>query len=316
MFFRLLHFLIFSLRYWNIYAACTSEMIVNDLTSMNTALDCAETGLTASIFVSTSFTTSSTFSILTTPNEVTIYGSHSSPPLIAISFPARRLFFITNSKITFKDIRMSGSNSGGVFSIFASQLKIQNVTLAPTDSAQSFVTKGGAISANRSSVVLESAIINNWKVQNGGCIWMYDSNLLINLSTFLYNTASQSGGVLYAEGMGSFSVDVLQSDFTGNIAGDGGGAIYASGKSILNISDTILGNNTADLGSAVYFSSTNTASTLSLARSIIEFNTGDSTGAIYGIAASICLANITCANNKGKRDGNIYLSNILSVFHL
>jgi len=149
------------------------------------------------------------------------------------------------------------------------------------------------------------AIFNN-QASNGGGIDLGSNGRLTMLNCSMTgNTASSSGGALYAHN--DTVVIINTSTITGNRANGGdGGAIYGDSRSaMLFTNSTITGNSASGSGGGIYTYGTGTLSTVSstIARNVAN-NRGGGISADFG---SVDLSNSTISGNSAQSGGGIYL---------
>ena len=124
---------------------------------------------------------------------------------------------------------------------------------------------GGAIQINDGSVEIKNSVLSfNEAGRNGGAIYVYNGNLVVDKDTVIsYNIANQDGGAIYANSKAD--AVKIAGRYIGNRAKEEGGAIYVnssvSGDSGVKISNAeMLGNIASENGGAVYVDVDNTVS--------------------------------------------------------
>lgn len=139
------------------------------------------------------------------------------------------------------------NNYGGVINAQNSSVTISDAIFEYSISGRS----GGVVCTKNSSInVSNCSFTNNNALRKGGALTLYaNSSLMVFNSTFMYNTASDSGGALYLAGTSRSIID--DSRFIYNVAEESGGAIFTSIKTAVNITRSIIRNNTADRGAGL-----------------------------------------------------------------
>ena len=132
---------------------------------------------------------------------------------------------------------------------------IRNVSFSVQNSSfshNSVTANGGVLHVEESKVIIQQSFFEANKASgDGGVIYtnFYPSTILVHDSTFINNQAGGDGGVMYI-GRANCKVRVCESSFVFNNATDRGGAFVILG-STLNITDTFINGNTANLGGAI-----------------------------------------------------------------
>ena len=158
---------------------------------------------------------------------------------------------ITNSgDLTLQNSTISGSNSpsfeaGGILNASGATLNVQSSSFTGNGAPEA----GGAISNEQGTVMIQASSFTGNNASQGAAINSNSGSVTVQGSTFLSNTASATGGAIYAQN--STKVTLLNSTLTGNSAGNNGGALYlptASG-SLANV--TLSANTSGGPGSAI-----------------------------------------------------------------
>ena len=201
----------------------------------------------------------------------------------------------------------SANNGGGIFSNGMTNLTDVNVT-----NNTALYNGGGIGNGSRAALtVTTSTISQNLAGISGGGISEsgdFGGRLTINNSTISNNTAAQGGG-----GIRSYRapVEIRGSIISGNSApGSRGGGIYSeSVNSKLNLTDSIIRDNSAIDGGGVV----SDGSITSIINTTINNNsaTGGNGGGIYtyGPGSSVKVTNSTISINTAKVGGGIFNSN-------
>lgn len=90
--------------------------------------------------------------------------------------------------------------------------------------------------------------INNMVHYHGGALYTDDSNVSVE-DTILVNNSAINGGGLYVAS--ESNIATIRSDFHSNLAGDRGGAITIRWRSTIAINETNIFNNTAGWGTSI-----------------------------------------------------------------
>jgi predicted outer membrane repeat protein len=155
---------------------------------------------------------------------------------------------------------------------------------------------GGAIRAPDVAIVVFNSVFTGNSSQYGGAIYNGDSgSLTITGSTFSHNSATNSGGAIYAA-----TATVTSSTFTDNDSDYNGGAISAGTATVT--ASTFTGNDAND-GGAIY-----AATTATITDSTFTGNSTERGGAIYA-ATTVTITDSTFTGNSATNVGGaIYAS--------
>ena len=162
-------------------------------------------------------------------------------------------------------------------------------------------TNNGAIYANGCTITANGLEATGNKSKNGGVIYVSGKSTTVeaNNSTFSNNTATASGGVVYAE---KSTVTFIGGAIAENTAKNGGVA-YSDAANI-SFNGTVISENTAsESGGAVYADAAN----ISLTDTEISGNASTASGgAIYSSASQITLSGGKASENTAKGGGVVY----------
>jgi hypothetical protein len=160
---------------------------------------------------------------------------------------------------------------------------------------------GGAIYSNN-NVLMTNIDFSDNSASRGGAVSLNGSQLATLLdSTFTNNSGYNSGGGIYAIGVGELRIKRVT--MTGNQAslGSGGGVYEEIGQDgIFNVSDSIFSSNHASYGGGIYLTEEYNAynTQLDISHSEISLNTAEiSGGGIYVNSNNVTLNNITISGN-------------------
>jgi predicted outer membrane repeat protein len=180
-------------------------------------------------------------------------------------------------------------------------------------SAQNFLVREGDVQ-EEALTIIDSTFEENGARQNGGCIFVSGTNIMINGSRFANNTAQSQGGAVYIAStrLTTDGVSVIEgSKFISNRASIGGGAIYAPAS--VQISNSAFVSNTAHLrgGGAIYTGGRH--SNIAVTKSIFERNSAAYCGVfdIDELNHDVKIEDSTFSLNTAT--GNSDISSILSI---
>ena len=155
---------------------------------------------------------------------------------------------VTNSTISGNS---ASANGGGIFNGSQAALTITNSTV----SGNSASTGGGVHNGwNATLTVANSTISGNSASNRGGGISSIVGTLSVANSTISNNSAGYGGGIYYDTFFRNHpaNLTVISSTIAGNAASDEGGGIYNSDVSPLDISGSIVAENTAGDSKDIY----------------------------------------------------------------
>lgn len=135
--------------------------------------------------------------------------------------------------------------------------------------------QGGAISFMNIAIGTSSingCIFNGNSSRIGSAIYLRDSELIVEGSTFTGNTASSAGkcGAIYASSTKPLSI--IQSTFSNNIGNQQGGAVYIE-NTTATMDGLLFSGNTASTGGAVYIGGSSNSSNITLIGCTFETST-------------------------------------------
>ena len=182
----------------------------------------------------------------------TIFGYNKAPLCAVVNVEQANLRlhrFMALTTSTFLHNSASGStvrgNTGGVGCIRNADVSIVSSTFSHNTAAGS----GGVFAFEKSIINVESSTFrNNTATLDGGVFYtgVFPSNYTLTQNTFINNRAGDDGGVIYVGRNGSF-IEINRSSLSHNRANDRGGVAAVFGSSV-NISDTNMQHNMANLG--------------------------------------------------------------------
>lgn len=161
------------------------------------------------------------------------------------------------------------------------------------------------------SVTLDGLTFADGSSDSGGAILVRDDeNLTVQNSTFTGNTASDTGGAIFAE-QDLAVVRILNSTFAGNSADGSGGAITVDGGN-LDIQHSQFTSNTSDYGGVLFAAHTQTV--LINTTNFSENTAAANGGAIIldGVDGPILIQNSTITGNtaSGGDGGGLYVAGL------
>ena len=196
---------------------------------------------------------------------------------------------------TFKD-NAAQSWGGAIITKFNVTLRVQETTFVGNKAQYA-----GAIVAalNATLYVEETTFVGNKAPGQGGAINFEQVNLRMKHCLFDDNISEGSGGAIWA--VGSKTLDIQETNFTGNRA-EHGGAINVAEQSYLRIKDCVFDNNTSErLGGAIvatFFA------TLEIQETNFTGNRAEQGGAIDVEQQSyLCMTDCTFEDNRAEQIG-------------
>jgi len=143
---------------------------------------------------------------------------------------------------------------------------------------------------------------NSSNSSNGGGAWLRDNSVFQN-SRFTHNTASSSGGGVYAYSSGNYSTQpalIENCEFTHNTASSYGGGLY----SYYSVSRRcVFTHNYSNYGGGVYYISYSSPSEVPVSNCLIANNTANYGGGIYLNSNYAFVENSTVVNNTANTKG-------------
>ena len=206
---------------------------------------------------------------------------------------------ITDSKFT----NNSANNYGGVLFLYTTSYSTITITNSHLTGNRAKGHDGGIISAWDCQFIIttinKSDITNN-SARNGGVVSVALSSsnhtLVMVLSTFVNNTASQEGGVLYAT---EATLSVSGSTFKNNEAKTKGGTMSIQ-RGTMNISLSQFDNNVANLGGVFAINFVNlTSEGINLSHNFAYMDGG----VLYAQQGTAVMNGISFSNNRADNNG-------------
>ncbi|HZO07369.1 MAG TPA: right-handed parallel beta-helix repeat-containing protein, partial [Solirubrobacterales bacterium] len=206
-----------------------------------------------------------------------------------------------------RDNSVESSRSGGAIYQDEGNLRIVDSTIegSSTDS-DVFAGSAGAIfvdTSNSSWLELDGTRITGSTAEGrGGAIFQNSGSMIIKDSELDHNTATNSGGALYADADGSEAkTTITESRLLANTSGSEGGAIYSDNgdAGLALVSSTVAGNK-ADGGAGIVVQGPTT-----VLRSTINANEAAATAGFHGGGIAVNSSTVevvasTIANNVGE----------------
>lgn len=193
----------------------------------------------------------------------------------------------------------SGGRGGGIYCDNSDADIIENVI-----SRNIARWRGGGIyfeNSNGFPYIFGNEILDNLSEDDGGGIFVWDSNPEIRANNLIGNY-SDAGGGIYCLSMDS---PIIENNFLENAAGLGGGGLHLSGSQNTLIDNVFRGNMSGQGGGIQLFSSNLT----STGNVFVENFAGTSGGALYLRSSAANITNCTFSLNRssGNYGGGIYL---------
>lgn len=237
--------------------------------------------------------------------------------------------YVNNSEVSFENVNIKGNSSGyygGAVLASASDITVgKNIVIEENEggtgavmhlSGESTLTMAegtvlrnntarvnGIIYGNNSEITLTSIEATENKAINGGVIYVSGNSVAnINYGTFVKNSVSGKGGIVFSDSSEVYLTNVTASENTAKT----GGVLYAE-LSDIYVTDSTLTKNTASGGGAVYVEN---ESTLTLTGVAFTENTASSNGgAVYVKLSELTLTDTSLTKNTaGVHGGAIYLT--------
>ena len=217
----------------------------------------------------------------------------------------------------------NGGNGGAVYIDGAENYAVTLCGSSFTSNAAGAGALAGAVfrtpDGTSQTTTIDRSIFSDNSAPNGGALYFHNSMLVVQASTMSGNTASGSGGGLFAD---SSTLQFTNDTFAGNVAQQGlGGSIYLSGNGGTLQNVTFLGN-AATGGPGKFGAAIAGGTALAISNTLFQDNTTDDCGSPMTCAAgastgaddlqwptthSVC-ANADSACTSGTRFENPNLS--------
>src|SRR5438445_4332938 len=159
-----------------------------------------------------------------------------------------RIFTVdTGKSVTISGLTIScGNTAGGGGIANLGTLTVSNCTVSGNSST--FIAGGGGIYNSSTLTVSNSTLSNNSSTTDGGGIYNDDGTVTVSNSTLWNNSSSGSGGGIFNHvRLFGATLTVSNSTLSDNSAGSGGG-IFNDATGTLNLSSSIVANDTATFG--------------------------------------------------------------------
>ena len=196
------------------------------------------------------------------------------------------------------------SSGGGVYidssTVFLHDMRIENNTSQG---------QGGGVYISSSDIDLNDVTIgSNHAMGDGGGVYIYsNSNVDFSECIITENTCDDDGGGLKIHN--TCSVMFSNSELTANTSADKGGAIVANDYSDLTFDSSLIADNNALYGAAFRL---RTGTILNLSNSVVSENTAEVSGSVVYAVTSCSLnvshSTITANGNDNNDDSNIFLA--------
>ncbi|MDC0547918.1 right-handed parallel beta-helix repeat-containing protein, partial [Opitutales bacterium] len=162
--------------------------------------------------------------------------------------------------------------------------------------------EGGGIYLSDSNMTVSNLVFtNNSASDGGGGISFYSSSSVTLTNCVFTNNTARFGGGIYSFTSYSSSLTLTNCVFTNNSAGEDGGGIYSSSPSSLTLTNCVFTNSSAGyIGGGIYSSY---SSSVTLTNCVFTNNTTRFGGGIYSSYSSVTLTNCVFTNNTASEDG-------------
>ena len=178
---------------------------------------------------------------------------------------------------------------------------VKNLTLHRGWATRRTEHNGGAFYVRYGRLHLNNVSVTESGAYQGGAIYGYDSDIVINESVFANNLAeSGAGGALYLE---RGNVAISNCRFSSNTSESSGGALFASRSTAFQITGCVFNDNTTSgQGGAI-----SSNSSFDLVDSSLQRNLAATGGAVATRAyATVDTENVTFADNRADKCPKIY----------
>ncbi len=213
----------------------------------------------------------------------------------------------TNSVINLTNVQFTDNNTdaasvdnkagGGAIYCNNSQLTLTGCELTGNSSGY----YGGVIKTDATQVTLDSTVISGNTGGTGATLHISGGGLTANGLT-LTDNISNANGVVYLK---DAEVNISDMTATGNSAEWNGGVLYISGTKInVVIADSVIENNTAPSGGAVWIG----GGSLRIENTRLYKNSATNGGAVYAAAGSVTLDGCTVSKNTATKEGGAVYS--------
>ena len=189
----------------------------------------------------------------------------------------------------------AGAGNGGSVSVYG-----LDVALTGSTFVENRADYGGAVYVNGGSLTVDgnSSFINNTAAQSGGAIYLVgtDSSLKVNNTVLTLNTATAYGGAVYVDAAGA---SFTETSFTSNSAEDGG-AVHGAHGDLTFVGGTLNRNSATADGGAVYASEDDVTIR---GTSFISNTAAQHGGAVYSAKGDMRIDNGSFIYNSATADG-------------
>jgi predicted outer membrane repeat protein len=194
---------------------------------------------------------------------------------------------------------------GGISFIFQSSLTLRNCNVSNNTADFDGIFRV----REQSTLHVSHSIFNFNNAENGGVMFVQDSNATAETASFSFNSARQKGGVVHA--VDHSIILVISSNFSNNSVENDGGVI------------TLLENTTADVQNSMFVGSRASAngavigiqqsSTLGVTNSTFsDSRAGSSGGVVRAINSSVSFCNSNFTQNSATKNGGIVYAHSMS----
>ncbi|MCA9006886.1 MAG: hypothetical protein KDA70_16540 [Planctomycetaceae bacterium] len=214
---------------------------------------------------------------------------------------------LSHGNLTLSDTQLyfnEASSKGGGLYHSDGMLSVTNCNFFSNDALE----YGGAISALNCSIIINDSSFSFNTAEYGGAFFetalqIPMPEILIQNSTFIENTSLKSGGAIYS---GNSIIDINDSLISNNSSGSNGGGLCNSLGHMTITNSTVSDNSALKSGGGIY---TNHGVISAVNSTIFQNSATESGGGIYSSGGNIKLSNSTLSGNSANLDGGgVYLS--------
>ncbi|PRP81913.1 hypothetical protein PROFUN_10621 [Planoprotostelium fungivorum] len=251
-----------------------------------------------------------------TPDQVTLNGVELTKNTAKNQGGGIYLGTTGNGMISLDDVSMTGSSAlyGGAIASLATMQEIRLTNnFISTSSAQQgaglYFSPLGSISLLN---IRNTNVTNNEALLDGGMVYVSGIHqVAIDQVQILHNSAGQNGGaVCISASQGSIiHVDINNSSVQYNKAASGGGISVTSGKTVMNAKNSSFSRNSADNdGGALSYQGNDDGGMLNVSASIMLQNTANVGGAIASSGTILRTNDVTMDSNTASLSGGAIYS--------
>jgi hypothetical protein len=185
-------------------------------------------------------------------------------------------------------------------------LTLSGTTLSDNDA----IIDGGGLYVDRGTVNITGTLfLGNTAGTEGGGVAINRGRIIVADSQVIFNEAVRGGGIAGDRG----AIELLRSTVSGNTASSDGGGLWGVVATDLALDrSTVSGNEAGNRGGGVYV--TSSGSTLNLVNSTVSGNSADLGGGLFAnIETATSLWNVTVAENSATTGGGLYITGSVTM---